>query len=168
MENRFMSDWLKDIADRATAHKLDYVVSVDPYSNDEPVTLSSFLVSRVDEMEMFAPVGYYKNRKKVADIWNSLEDILRIRDRVKIYQNGNRWSVALYGEKLCRPILFGTGGNMNEGRYFYDLFMNPEKYSLKKFNNAWEEHKELGIFIPARGIQVNRNLKFNDYGEPSA
>lgn len=51
------------------------------------------------------------------------------------------------------PILFGTGGSMEDGtREFHDMFHNPEKYNLLSFDNTWEEGKELskcGWFVPA-------------------
>lgn len=156
MEDQFMKEFLEEAAHnglRVSRKEFEKYIVVNHPSFKEPQPLSSFLTSRVDETELYGKM----NPLTAKAIWDKVEAIIRVRDQVRIYQNGSRWSVALYGEKLHRPVIFGTAGNRNEGRDFYEMFNNPTEYGFKTWNNVWEDRPNLGTFIPAYKIKENND-----------
>lgn len=83
--------------------------------------------------------GYTKEAFKA--MWKAAEAIIRPKS-IQIYRNGNRWSVDLYNQvRLVRPLLFGTGGNINDigSNSMKELFLNPDKFKIVPYPNTWED-----------------------------
>ncbi len=63
------------------------------------------------------------------------------------------------------PILFGTGGDMEQGTAdFGHMFYNPGAYNLLEFDNVWDEGKSMtkcGWFIPATRGRLGEDLNTN-------
>jgi len=53
--------------------------------------------------------------------------------------------------KFGSMMFLGTGGDFDGGgtKHAYEMFYNPEKYDIIKFNDMWEHKGDIGYFVPA-------------------
>jgi hypothetical protein len=122
-----------------------YIAGVDPYGERVDET-QLFIGHRITDLEGNVRFEYKR-------LWDACKPTLSFsKSPVQIYRNGDRWSVAMYGERLWKPVMFGTGGNQHiESCDFEAMFYSPETY--KMFPNIWEDDIKRSTFIKADGTR---------------
>jgi hypothetical protein len=132
----YMDQWRTDFLREAAENGLIGKREIDP-----PVSSPQSLVEILTEQQRFYDLYNYQVRsiRSVIDDWF----------KIKVYRNGSRNSVLLYGGQIAKPLVISCGGNLSDHFDLAELFYDPQNYGFKKFDNTWKDKPEMGTFIPA-------------------